>query len=262
MTMNFWGEDMAGQEIEGTRTEGHQVVLGSKTLLPGFEEELVGIKKGDKKTFTLSFPEKYHAEHLQGKPVNFHVTVTKVEEVHLPELTDAFVKEHLGAESAEAFRKQVQESMRSQEENVERKRREEALLEKIQEATDVDLAPELIEEESRGMFEELVNQLQRQQISFEDWLKQSGKNPEEIQKEMTERGEKRLRLRLGMQKLIEEKEIDISDDEMTHIVQEFLTPAPEEQRKELEKAYKKGQQAYEQLRWQKKVERAMEAMLQ
>ncbi|MBU1911518.1 trigger factor, partial [Patescibacteria group bacterium] len=89
ITMNFKGEDSEGKEIEGTETTGHQVIIGSKSLIPGFEEELVGLKEKGKKTFSINFPKKYHAEHLQGKPVTFHVTVTNVEEVEKPKLTDA-----------------------------------------------------------------------------------------------------------------------------------------------------------------------------
>lgn len=65
VTIDFWGEDMAGAEIEGTRTQGHQVVIGSSTLIPGFEDELKGLKKGEEKTFTITFPEKYQAEQLR-----------------------------------------------------------------------------------------------------------------------------------------------------------------------------------------------------
>jgi len=140
--MNFFGKDENGAEIEGIRTEGHQVIIGSKSLIPGFEDALIGMKKGEDKEFTLTFPEKYHAEKLQGKPVTFHVSITKIEEVKTPELTDAFAKEKLGAADVKDFRNQVEESMRVQEEQFERQRRERALLDAIREATTVDLALE------------------------------------------------------------------------------------------------------------------------
>lgn len=261
VTMDFWGEGEDKKEIEGTRMKDYQTVIGSNTLIPGFEDALVGLKKGEKKSFELVFPEKYHAEHLQNKPVTFHVTVSNVEEIDTPDLTDDFVKQQLNGESVAEFKKQIEESMRMQEEDIDRKRQEQELMDEIRKATTVDLPEELVDEETRALFEELAGQLEQQNIGIDVWLKQTGKKPEEVQAELKEKATNRLTLRLGMQQLVEDKGVDISDEEMTKIVQEFLAPAPADQRAELEAAYKPGQNAYEQFKWQKKVERVIEEML-
>ena len=261
VTMDFYGEDGDQKEIEGIRTEGHQVEVGSKVLIPGFEDNLIGMKKGEKKQFNLTFPEKYHAEHLQGMPGTFHVTIQKIETVQRPELTDAFAKAELHSNDAADFKNQIEESMKQQEEMMERQRRERALMDAIADATHVDLAPELLEDEARQLLTELVEQLQQQGIALEDWIKQTGKSVDDIQKDMEQQGERRLKLRLGMTKLVDEKNIEISDDEMEQIVEEFLSQAPPEQRKAVEESYQKGANAWEQLKWQKKVERVLEEML-
>jgi trigger factor len=261
ITMDFWGEDSEKKEIEGIRTTNHQVVIGSKVLIPGFEDNLKEMKKGDAKDFTLKFPEKYHAENLQNADVTFHVTVTKVEEVETPELTDDFVSKELGAKTVKEFKEQVEESMAVQEETMEKQRRERHLLDEIAKATVVELAPELLEEETRSMIEEFLQQLQQQGVSLEQWMEQTKKTAEDLKKEMEEQSEKRLRLRLGMQQLVEEKEITVSDEEMTEIVESFLSRATPEQRKEVEPAYQKGAQAYEQLKWQTKVDKMLQEML-
>jgi len=262
VTMNFVGKDKEGKEVEGTKTEGHSVALGSKTLIPGFEEELVGLKKGEDKSFTLTFPKEYHAEHLQGKPVTFDVTVIKIEELEKPKLTDKFAKEQLGAKSLDDFKKRVRESLEEQEERVSRKRQEGKLMEMIRSATSVELAPELLEEEERGLFESFAKQLQERNIDFSDWLKQMGKKPEDVKEDMKKQARDRLTLRLGIQHVVEEKDIDIKDQEMEDAIKAFLAPLSDEERTKIEPMYQKGYQGWEQLKWQKKVEKLIDMMLE
>ena len=261
VTMDFWGETLDGREVENIRTTGHQVILGSKVLLPGFEDELIGVQAGDKKDFTLTFPEKHQAEELRNKPVAFHVQVTEVETVDVPELTDEFVQKNLQLDSVEAFKTQVREYMVEQEKQSLRKKYEEEALEKIRAATQVQLAPELIDDEFRAMLDDLQQHLQKQNVSFKDWLAQNNKTPENAEKELREQAEKRLTVRLGLAKLVDEKDIQMTDEEMQATIQEFLTPLSDKERAEIEPAYQKGQQAYEQLKWQKRVEKLLNQII-
>ena len=261
ITMDFWGADEDKNEIEGIRTTGHQVEIGSKVLIPGFEDELKGLKAGAEKSFTLTFPAKYHAEQLQNKPVTFHVKIVKVEEVKRPELTDEFVKAELDANTVAEFKKQVEESMMQQEQGMEDQRRERKLMDEIAKATKVDLAEELIDEETRQLVGEFEQQLKQQGMNMEQWMTATKKKPEEVLVDMKKQAEERLKLRLGMQQIVEELQIDITDEEMDQIVNDFLSRATPDQRKEVAPAYEKGAQAYEQLKWQKKVEKALETLM-
>lgn len=261
VTMDFWGADSAGKEIAPIRTQGHAIELGSKSLIPGFEEALLNAKKGEEKTFTLTFPKDYHAKELAEKLVTFHVTVTKVEEVTIPELTDAFVKEHLHVESALAFRKELQSSMMMQEERLDRQRREQELMAAISKATQVNLPKELVEEEERALLSDMEEQMRRQGKSLQEWMEATKKKPEELKKELEERATQRLTLRLGIRELMEVKQIAVSDEEMNEAVSGLLSPLSEKERAEVEQAYAKGEQAYDQLKWQKRVERLFSEML-
>jgi len=261
VTMDFWGADSEGKEITPIRTQGHAVVLGSKSLIPGFEDALKGVKKGEERTFTLTFPKEYHAKELSEKPVTFHVTVTKVEDVKIPALTDAFAKEHLHVDSAEAFRKELRSSMVAQEERLDHQRREQELMAAIAKATQVNLPKELIEEEERGILSDMEEQLRRQGKSLQEWMEATKKKPEDLKKELEQRAKERLTLRLGIRELLEVKQIAVSDDEMHEAVSGLLSPLSEKERAEVEPAYAKGEQAYDQLKWQKRVERLFESML-
>ena len=145
---------------------------------------------------------------------------------------------------------------------METQRRERVLMDELTKCTKVELAPELIDEETRQMVGEFEQQLSQQGMNMEQWMQASGKKAEEVMADMKNQAQQRLTLRLGMQQLVEEKEIDITDEEMDQIVEGFLGQATPEQRKEVESAYQKGAQAYEQLKWQKKVEKALAGMLE
>ena len=262
VTMDFWGESQDGKEVGSIRTTGHQVVIGSKVLLPGFEDALIGMQKGDTKNFTLTFPEKHQAEALRGKPVTFHVTVQKVEAISLPELTDAFAKEHLQVESVAELKRRVREPMEKREEELQRRKAEEEAFEKIREATTVELVPELVADEKEALLDDLAEQLKRQNMGFEEWMKRTGKTAEQMEEELSKQAEKRLTLRLGISTLIEEKAIDISDEEMRKGMDSLLSPLSVEERLSIAPAYAKGEKAYEQLQWQMKVDKLLEEIIQ
>ncbi len=262
VTMNFTGKDGEGKSIPGTDATGYKVVIGSKSLIPGFEEGLVGMKKGDVKELNLTFPAKYHAEHLQNKPGIFTVTVTDVAEVHMPELTDAFVKEHHMGETAAGFRESLEKNMMEQEQDMERRRRESALFDAVRAATSVDLAPELIEQEARAIAENLGEQLQQQKISLEQWLQSTKKTPEQLRSELQEEGKKRLMLRFGLEQALEDLEITVEDAEMQAAIAEALeSMSPEERKQEEAHFATKGEHGYEDILWRKKIEKFVKQML-
>jgi trigger factor len=261
VTMDIRGDDEEGKPIPGSEMLDRPVIIGSATLIPGFEDALIGTKAGDRKSFSLKFPEKYHTEHLQGKPVTFHISIGKVEEVKMPELTDAFVKDKFGLENALALRDRIRTSMREQEEMVEKQRREGALFEAILKATTVELANELIADEFRSLLDEFFHSLSETSTTLEQWLKQKGKTQEQLDADMRKRATERLTLRLGIQQLIADKKITVGDEEMKQAIDQLLAPLETSQRLETVPLYAPGARNYVQLKWQKTVEKLMEEML-
>ncbi len=257
VTLDFAGTDAAGKEVGGTRAVDYQVVLGSQSLIPGFEKNLEGMKKGDQKSFTLTFPADYHAEQLKGKPVTFAVTVKGIAEVHSPAMTDAFVKEHSLGESLEDLKKRVRESMKAQEEQSDRQRRENELFDAILKATQIDLGEEILAHEERQMFAEIERQLTESNQSFEEWMKRTKRTPESLQKELRDEAKKRLTLRFAIEQLLKDKQIEVSDDEVVKSVTEINASMPDQQRP----VPAKGSEEFEELRWRKRVEKLVESML-
>lgn len=260
VTMDFYGEDEDGNEIENTRSKDYAAIIGGQTLIPGFEDELIGLKAGDKKSFEITFPKNYQAEHLRNKKATFHVEAKKVEEVKLPKLTDDFAKKVLKTDSKKAFLDEIEASMKKQEEDVEAKRREGELLEKITDATSVELPDTLIIEETKQMISEFEQQLAQQGMNLEQWMQATQKDPKDVMENFKTNAKRRITLRLGMQELVKEKDVKIKDTEVEAAVERVLTNAGKDA-KELKKQYQEGKPAYEQLLWQLKVEKIMAEML-
>ncbi len=261
VTMDFVGKGEDGAELAGTRSSNYPVIIGSKSLIPGFEDGLLGLKPGEKKHLKLTFPEKYHAEHLQGKPVTFEVDVKSVEKVTSASLTPEFVKEKGLGDSPEDVRTRISNSMREEEERMDRDRREQAFFDQVVKATQIDIAPELLEQEERMLLQNLTQQLEEQKIDVMEWMKRTKRTPESVQKELREEGRKRITLRYGIEWLVENKQIDATPAEVKELAAQALSTVPDEQRAEAEKYYAEGAEGYENLKWRRKVEKLVESML-
>lgn len=261
VTIDFWAEDEAKERIPELATARYRVILGSNTLLPGMENALVNCTKGQTVQASITIPMKHQLERLRGKAVMFSMTVTAVEEVNRPEITESFVKEKFQSGSVDELRKSVRSTLEKEEEKAEHMRRERLLLEEIRKSTKVDLAPELIEAEERVMVEDMRARLEQEGKSFSDWIKESGKANDEIAKEIKEQAKQRLTLRFGLEKMIELKNVSVSDEEMEKAVQEELQRFADEDREDTAKLLVKGRDEYVQLKWQKLVEKTLGASL-
>ncbi len=259
---DFSGVDHESKPIPGTDLKAYPVKIGSKTLIPGFEEGVIGMKKGETKELKLTFPEKYHAEHLQGKPVTFTVTATDVKEVKTPELTQEFLKANLGTDKTpDDLRKDIETSLISQEERVERDRREKAFFDAVEKATTIDIAEELLESEMQNLIRDLQHQMEHQKLTLDEWLKQIGKTWDDVQKDIKENAKKRLTVRFGVQNLIKQKEIVITDEEVQQKIDEEMNFIPREEQEEMKNHYAKGQPGFQQLKWELEIKKLLDMYL-
>lgn len=261
LTVSFRAQDAKGNAISGLDAQGYEVELGSNTLLPGFEEELVGVKAGETKTCTLTLPPKFPMPELAGTKATFEVKVEKVEEVTLPELTDAFAKEHLQSETADAFKTMVKQSMAAQEEQMQRMNRERQLMDLIRERTTVDIADELLDEEVRAMVEDWSAQLEKQGKTIAQALEEQKKKPEDAEKDLRLQATDRWKLRLGIAKLIELKAITVSPEELEAAFKAFVERLPQDQRSDATAQWQSRSGIFDEIHWRTMVDKLMEALL-
>lgn len=148
--------------------------------------------------------------HVTDEDVTGALDALKKEHA-LAEWTDAAVQKQWGIPSIEQLRTSIADALKRQKEHAEQKRREEAFFAQVQKSTDVDLASELLENEEKHMLESLQESLRSQNLSFAEWLKRAGKGEEAFRKDMREEAERRLRLRFGIDALLQEHQIAVED---------------------------------------------------
>lgn len=261
LTVSFSGKDKEGKDVPGTKAEGFQVMLGESRLIPGFEEQLTGLGKGEEKSFTLTFPADYHAEHLRSVPVTFTASVQSIEEVSLPEFTDAFVKEHGYGESASELKKKAEDMLRREEENVLRREREGELFKTLHDATDMEIAPEMLQAEASGILQSIEAELKERNQTLPQWMEQTKKTAEALRKELDTEATRRIKIRHGMEKAMEELEITVSEDDMKQELNILMEGMEPDKRIELAGKLVPGSSEYEEIRWRKMVEKFVERML-
>lgn len=212
--IDFEGFD-GDKAFEGGKAENYPLELGSNSFIPGFEEALVGVKKGDKKDVNVTFPLDYQAEELKGKPVVFKVLVHEVKTKVYPELDEDFFLD-LGLEDVktkEDLEKTVKETMTEQMEYEAENKYVDELFEALLKETSVEVPHELIHEELDRMVEQYAERLKMQGITLEQFYKFTNSSEDALKKKMHEEAEKRVKLRFAIDEIIELEKIDATDEE-------------------------------------------------
>lgn len=215
--------------LEGGNAKGYRVYLHEPHYIPGFTEQLMGVKKGEVKTFELSFPKDHYQKHLAGQPVEFTATVMDVYELKLPELDNEFAK-GLGVESLEKLRALLKE-------NIEKENRQKAdesaeieLLDKMVSGSKFNDVPELlVNEEVRRMFEELRHAAEHQGMEMGDYLAQLKKTADEIKLEMVPQAIKRVQTAVLIKEVARREEVKVTDDELDAEIDRILSGAKEKE---------------------------------
>ena len=204
-----------GKALEGGKGENYPLEIGSHTFIPGFEEGLVGHKADDELELNLTFPENY-VEDLKNKPVTFKVKIHEIKTRVLPEINEEFY-EDLGLENVknkEDFDKEVEKTIKERKNAEIEDKFTEDLLSKASENLEVELNPEIIDEEVHHMIDNYAHQLSHQGISIEQYYKITGTNHEALHKQMEPEAIKRLKYRYVIETIAEEEKIDFKQDEV------------------------------------------------
>ena len=210
-----------GVKFEGGTAEKQTLVIGSGTFIPGFEEQLIGMNVGEERDINVKFPEEYHAENLKGKDSVFHIKLHEIKKKELPELTDDFIKDSVGAESLEAYKADVKARLEKQ--NADRAEREieDAIVKKISENATVEIPDALIEMQIDRMVEEMNYRLSYQGLKLEDYLKYVGKSIEDYRNEYKPQAESIVKSQLVIEKIISDEKIDATEADVEARIEEM-----------------------------------------
>ncbi|MBT5016604.1 trigger factor [Candidatus Peregrinibacteria bacterium] len=247
--VDFEGFDPKGDvPLEGTKSKNHPVVLGEGGLIPGFEEEITGMKAGEDKEFEIKFPKDYHSDKFKGKKVKFKIKIHKVQEVKLPELTKDWIKKMTGKElDVDAFHEEVRQNLTQEREQQEKNRREGMFFEELIKLTKVDVPEALIEEEIDFILDRTKMELQSRGITWDQYEKHLGEQKRDLRKEKQEQATKQVTLRLVLNHLYKEEKIEPTDEEIKKEVEQMMGKYPEAEQDKVKANYEKGQAGYAQV---------------
>lgn len=212
--IDFEGFDN-GVPFEGGKGEDYSLKIGSNTFIPGFEEQIIGMSKGEEKDINVTFPEDYHSENLKGKPVVFKVKVKEVQEVKLPELDKDFFEDlgMEGIEDAESLKKQLKENIEARKtQEVENKYIDE-LLEAAAGETKVSIPHIMIHDELDRMLKQYEERLKMQGITLEMFYQFTNSDEKALKDQLHGEAEKNVKYRLMLEAIAEKENIQISDEE-------------------------------------------------
>ncbi|MEY8828034.1 trigger factor [Sedimentitalea sp. XS_ASV28] len=238
VVLDFVGK-VDGEAFEGGSAEDYPLVLGSNSFIPGFEEQLVGVKAEEEKDVTVSFPEDYQASHLAGKEAVFTCTIKEVKEPVAAEIDDELAKK-FGAEDLAALKSQIGERLEAEYAGAARAVMKRGLLDALDEIVTFDLPPSLVEAEAKQIAHQLWHE--------ENPDVQGHDHPEiETTDEHTKLAERRVRLGLLLAELGQKAEVEVSDAEMTQAIMNQARQYPGQERQFFE-FVQQNQQMQQQLR--------------
>ncbi len=204
-----------GVAFEGGKGENYSLKIGSGTFIPGFEEQLIGLKSGDEKDVEVTFPKDYHAEELKGKKAVFKVKVHEVKEVKVPELDKEFF-EDLGMEGVDTKEKleaKVSESILTNKDAELENKYIDELLEAAAKDTEVDIPEVMINDELDRMIREYDSHLRSQGITLDQFYKFTNSDEEALKAQMRPEAARRVKHRLMLEEIAKKEKIEISNEE-------------------------------------------------
>ncbi len=220
-----------GVKFEGGTAEKYTLVIGSHSFIPGFEEQIIGMKKGEEKDINVKFPDDYGAENLKGKDAVFAIKLHEIKKKEIPEITDEFIKDAVGAESVEAYKKETAERLKKQNDDRATRELEDAMVKKITDGATVEIPDAMIENQIDRMVEEMSYRLSYQGLKLEDYLKYTGQTMDDYRKGYKEQAEGIVKSQLVIEKIIETEKIEATDEDVEKRIEEMATaqnrPAPD-----------------------------------
>ena len=204
-----------GEQFEGGQADGYDLEIGSGSFIPGFEDQLVGVKTGEEKDVVVTFPEEYHAEELAGKEATFKTKVNEIKYKEVPELTDEIANEldsdaNSVDEYKENLRKRLSEQKAQDAENVEK----EEAINKETENTTIDIPQAMIDTELDRMVQEFGQRIQQQGLDLQTYFQISGQDESQLREQMKDDAEQRVKTNLTLSAIADEENIEVTDEDI------------------------------------------------
>ncbi|MFA7662784.1 MAG: trigger factor, partial [Patescibacteria group bacterium] len=214
--------------LEGGQSKGTIIILGDSYFIPGLDEQIVGLKEGEEKEFTLPYPDEYYDKKLAGKKVDFKIKVTGVYQMDLPELDETFIAGLGNFKTIEDLKNKIRENLEAEETQKNEYEIENEVLSKLIECCEFENIPHsLIESETDRMLDELQQNIEGQGIQFDDYLLQLKKSPEDIKKDFEDKAKKRTQVSLAIRQICLDEKIQATEADIEAEIEKILKMYPD-----------------------------------
>ena len=205
-----------GVAFEGGKGENYDLVIGSHSFIPGFEEQLIGMKAEETKDIDVTFPADYHAEDLKGKAAKFTVTVHEIKKKVLPELNDEFVKElkYENVNTVEELKNFTRENITKRKESDAENKAENDLMDKLAEMTEVEIPEVMVKSELDSMIQNYEQRMMQQGFSLAQFLQITNQTIDQLRESMKEDAVKRIKINLGLSEIAKKEKVEVNDEDI------------------------------------------------
>ncbi len=210
-----------GVAFEGGKAENHELELGSGSFIPGFEDQVIGMKIDENKDVKVKFPEEYFSKELAGKDAVFNVTVHEIKKKELPKLDDEFAKDVSEFDSLEELKADIKAKQEKDNEARTKSELEEAAVKAVTDLAEVDIPSGMVEIELDNMVEDMNRRLSYQGVSFEQYLNMIGKKMADFRKESEESAKSSVKMRLVLEAIFNDAKLAVEDAEIDSKVKEL-----------------------------------------
>ena len=210
--IDFEGFDN-GVAFDGGKGENFDLEVGSGSFVPGFEEQLIGMKAGEEKDIDITFPENYTPE-LAGKPVVFHVKVNEVKVKEVPAIDDEFAKDVSEFDTLKDLKADIKKKMTAERTEAAQRAFEDVLMAKVAEGVEADIPQEMVELQAERMMEQFKQQLASQGIPFDQYLKMTGTTEADFRKQADGPAAEQVKMDLAVEAIIKAEGLEASDEDV------------------------------------------------
>ena len=210
-----------GVPFEGGKAENHELTIGSNTFIPGFEDQIIGMKQEEEKDINVTFPEEYFSKDLSGKPAVFKVKLHEIKKKEMPEINDEFAKDCSEFETLEELKKSIKERIEEQNKSKEKYELKENAIEEVCKNAKLEIPEGMIELEIDNMEKDIESRLSYQGINLEKYLEMIGKTREEFRTEYREQAEKQIKSRLVLEEVAKAARITVAEEDIAAKISEM-----------------------------------------
>ena len=210
-----------GVAFEGGKAENHELVIGSNTFIPGFEDQIIGMKIDEERDINVKFPDEYFSKELAGKEATFKVKLHEIKKKELPTIDDEFAKDVSEFDTVKELKDSIKEKLEEQNKNKAKYETEEEAIKAVCENTKIDIPSGMIETETDNMIRDIEQRLQYQGLNYSQYLQMMGKSEDDARNEMKEQAEIQVKTKLVLEAIVKEEKIEASEDDVKAKLEEM-----------------------------------------